>query len=260
MTVTEAKWLVCTDRQKMLNFAFGPTSERKWRLFAVACCRQVWGLLADERCRHAVEVAERFADGKASRNEAAMAASDAERSYNELRPQRTLTDLPITAQIRAYWQAPAIERAVSSAIYAVLSLTEWQRIRMPKGRDLEPHEIIAEAVVEAVEPDGDRRARKREQKGQCDLLRCLLGNPFRPSSPLLPVVLAWNDTAVVRLAQAAYQERHLPEGTLDNGRLAVLADALEEAGCTDAEILGHLRGSGPHVRGCWPVDLCLGKS
>ena len=75
-----------------------------------------------------------------------------------------------------------------------------------------------------------------------------------------PAVLAWNDAAVVRLAQAAYEERHLPEGTLDTGRLAVLADALEEAGCTDADILSHLRGPGPHVRGCWVLDLCLGKS
>jgi hypothetical protein len=54
-------------------------------------------------------------------------------------------------------------------------------------------------------------------------------------------------------------ERHLPSGTLDNSRLAILADALEEAGCTSEEILGHLRGPGPHVRGCWVVDLCLGK-
>ena len=51
----------------------------------------------------------------------------------------------------------------------------------------------------------------------------------------------------------------MPAGTLDNTRLAVLADALEEAGCTEADILGHLRGPGPHVRGCWVVDLILGK-
>jgi hypothetical protein len=57
-----------------------------------------------------------------------------------------------------------------------------------------------------------------------------------------------------------YEERQMPAGTLDNARLAVLADALEEAGCSDADLIGHLRGPGPHVRGCWPVDLCLGKS
>jgi len=43
------------------------------------------------------------------------------------------------------------------------------------------------------------------------------------------------------------------------GGLPVLADALEEAGCTDADLLGHLRGPGPHVRGCWVLDLLLGK-
>jgi hypothetical protein len=95
---------------------------------------------------------------------------------------------------------------------------------------------------------------------QAALLRDICGPlPFRAVA-ISPVILAWNDSVVVRLAQTAYNERQLPEGTLDNGRLAVLADALEEAGCTDADILGHLRGPGPHVRGCWPVDLCLRKS
>jgi hypothetical protein len=90
------------------------------------------------------------------------------------------------------------------------------------------------------------------------LLLCIFGNPFRPVT-LSPAVLAWNDATVVRLARATYEERHMPEGTLDNGRLAVLADALEEAGCSDADVLGHLRGQGKHVRGCWAVDLLLGK-
>jgi hypothetical protein len=64
---------------------------------------------------------------------------------------------------------------------------------------------------------------------------------------------------VKKLAEAAYEERSLPAGTLNTQRLAVLADALEEAGCTDQTILDHLRGPGPHVRGCWAVDLILGK-
>ena len=62
-----------------------------------------------------------------------------------------------------------------------------------------------------------------------------------------------------KLAEAAYTARSLPQGELDPARLAVLADALEDAGCTDADILGHLRGPGPHVRGCWVIDLLLGK-
>jgi len=74
-----------------------------------------------------------------------------------------------------------------------------------------------------------------------------------------PSWLAWDGGAVPKLATIAYEERVLPAGTLDPALLAVLADALEEAGCADAELLGHLRGPGPHVRGCWVVDLLLGK-
>jgi hypothetical protein len=72
--------------------------------------------------------------------------------------------------------------------------------------------------------------------------------------------LSWNDGAVRKLAQTAYDDRQLPAGILDPSRLAVLADALEDAGCTDRAILDHLRGPGVHVRGCWCVDLLLGKS
>jgi hypothetical protein len=65
---------------------------------------------------------------------------------------------------------------------------------------------------------------------------------------------------VVRLARAAYDNRQLPSGLLDNARLAVLADALEEAGCADPRLLGHLRSDLEHYRGCHVLDLILGKS
>jgi hypothetical protein len=92
------------------------------------------------------------------------------------------------------------------------------------------------------------------------LLRDLFGPlPFR-SVTISPSVRTWNGGAARRLAEVAYVERDLPSGHLDTARLAVLADALEEAGVTDAEVLGHLRLAGPHVRGCWPLALLLGKS
>src|SRR5262249_12453726 len=90
---------------------------------------------------------------------------------------------------------------------------------------------------------------------QCGLIREICGNPLRPAT----IPTASKTPTTVALAQAAYDERDLPSGHLDPARLAVLADALEEAGCADADILGHLRGPGPHVRGCWAVDLLLGK-
>jgi hypothetical protein len=91
---------------------------------------------------------------------------------------------------------------------------------------------------------------------QAALLRDVLGNPFRAVN----FDPGWLTPPAAPLALAAYDERSLPEGTLDPQLLAVLADALEDAGCTDAAILGHLRGPGPHVRGCWALDLILGKS
>src|SRR5262245_1248022 len=88
-----------------------------------------------------------------------------------------------------------------------------------------------------------------------DLLHGLFANAFRPVA-LDPT---WRTAEVMALATAAYEERILPAGTLDRDRLAVLADALEDAGCDNADILAHLRGPGPHVRGCWVLDLLLGK-
>jgi hypothetical protein len=90
------------------------------------------------------------------------------------------------------------------------------------------------------------------------LVREIVGNPF--CLPLIsPSILAWNDGTIIRLAQTLYENRILPAGTLDNTRLLILADALEEAGCMDEQILTHLRSGGEHYRGCWVIDLLLGK-
>jgi hypothetical protein len=83
------------------------------------------------------------------------------------------------------------------------------------------------------------------------LLREVVGNPFRSVS-LDSTWRRWNDGCILKLAQTIYDER-----TFD--RLPILADALEEAGGDNAEMLPHCRGAGPHVRGCWVVDLILGK-
>jgi hypothetical protein len=87
------------------------------------------------------------------------------------------------------------------------------------------------------------------------LLRDIIPNPFRPVS----VDPGWLSPTVLQFARATYDERRLPGGTLDSSSLVILADALEEAGCTDSAILEHCRGPGPHVRGCWVIDLLLGK-
>jgi hypothetical protein len=101
----------------------------------------------------------------------------------------------------------------------------------------------------------DPAAAGRERRPFCDLIRDLFGNPFRP----VAIDPAWLTPAVVAIAQAAYEQRHPERATLDSVRLAVLADALEEAGCADATLLGHCRSGGEHYRGCFVVDALLGK-
>jgi hypothetical protein len=99
---------------------------------------------------------------------------------------------------------------------------------------------------------------KEEEAALAHLLRDVVGSPTHAGS-LLPDVLARNDRTVPWLAEAIYHERKMPEGTLDTGRLAILADALLDAGCEDEDLMADCRSPGPHVRGCWAVDLCLGK-
>jgi hypothetical protein len=93
------------------------------------------------------------------------------------------------------------------------------------------------------------------------VVRDLLGPlPFRTVT-IPAAVLEWHDGCVVKLATSIYEEREMPSGALNAGRLAVLADALEEVGLSDQEVLQHFREQGAvHHRGCWPIDLLLGKT
>jgi hypothetical protein len=98
-----------------------------------------------------------------------------------------------------------------------------------------------------------RVAKDTEEANQVPLIHCIFGNPFRRIPPLTSAMSIWNDGLIVRMANAIYEERILPSGEFDRDRLAILADAVEEAGA-DAFLVEHLRGPGPHVRGCFVVD------
>jgi hypothetical protein len=114
--------------------------------------------------------------------------------------------------------------------------------------------VVRQWIEDAEEQERDRIGAlesgwaNRERAAQAALLRCILGNPFQSLPVVDPVVRAWNDGTVGRLAEAIHDERAFE-------RLGVLADALEEAGCSDASILAHCRQAGEHARGCWVVDL-----
>jgi hypothetical protein len=233
MPMTEAEWLTCTNSSRMLEFLREKLSARKLRLFVGACCRSSWHLLADKRSRQAVAICERFADGVASKKnlETALANAKAAARIVRLRLQETARRPGVSQEAEGFQMAWATNEAV------------W-------------------AAQKAVEGDAWRSALQlagtwatSERTGRYSFMREIIGNPFRPIS----INPSWLTSTISNLAATAYEDRALPSGHLDFTRLAVLADALEVAGCTNADILTHCRHPGPHVRGCWVVDLILGK-
>lgn len=327
--MTEAEWLISSDPQTMLRWYSAydnphpssvghshlPISDRKLRLWACGCVRQVWHLLTDEWSREPVEVAERFADGEASDIDLVAARRRAD-------------------HVRLGWTKGESDSDVGRASVAAIWANYQSGVQ------------IGHAVTVLTPLTGGAV--------QADLLRCVVGNPHWPVTlwpsrcprcdspdPARHPAMQWegevqpchddwhNHTRcpwltplVVSLAEDAYQARpglacercregrvlrnlgypghsvtdpcpdcrgtgRVEDGRLDPVRLAVLADALEEAGCpTDAcedcgglrtraeytlcvacggfikphPLLAHLRSPGPHVRGCHAVDLCLGRS
>jgi hypothetical protein len=238
--MTEAEWLASTDPVPMLRSLAG-ASDRKLRLFACAACRRVWHLFADDAGRGAVKAAERFADGLATGEELADALAAAESAVSGS-----------GGAAFAAWGAAADGTNFSAAGGAGYAAKEAAQAAAGL-----PHLPTDSSPWEWTHPEdfaAKEGALRAERAHQASLLRDAF-NPFHPAS----ASPAWQAPQVVALAQAAYEQRGLPAGTLDVARLAVLADALEEAGCTNADMLSHLRGPGPHVRGCWAVDLLLGK-
>jgi hypothetical protein len=125
-----------------------------------------------------------------------------------------------------------------------------------KGTEPNPSYAAVQASQRAashVANKTDHAARKAEKRAQGDLFRDIFGNPFRR----VAFGPNWKTHTVLALARGIYDEPTMPLGIFDNQRLAVLADAMEEVGCTDPEILGHLRSAGAHVRGCWVLDAIL---
>jgi hypothetical protein len=223
--MTESEWLVCTEPQRMLGFLFGNGSGRKFRLFAVACCRRLWELL-DENGRRAVEAAEGFADGLTDASELRDAA---------IRAHRRVDDFHVGVNLGGHGVVLTRDLAASEAVFIACSTlcgsigSGW----------------VAQLAVSAL-------GNPAESVIQCHLLRDIIGSPFRLSPPVSTTVLAWNDGGIMKLARAIDDERAFD-------RLPILADALEDAGCGNAEILAHCRQPGEHVRGCLVIDLLLGK-
>lgn len=221
--MTEAEWFASSDSYRMVYSCRRVVlrQPRKGGLFAVACCRRIWHLLADERSRAAVEAAARFADALVVEEQLAEAEIVAEKAHVEA--------FRAKGKVGACAEWAARYAASRDSFFAATRASNF-------------------AFIAA----GDSLEGGPEHSAQADLLRCIFGPlPFR-SVAIEPTALLWNAGAVVKMAQSIYDDRAF-------GELPELADALEEAGCRDGDVLSHCRSPGPHVCGCWVVDLVLGK-
>jgi hypothetical protein len=239
--MTDAEWLAATDPQPMLEYLRGKASDRQLRLFGNACCRRIWTRLADRRSRSLVEASEQFVEGQ-------VGVDALNRTFEEA----------ATAQEAAHWEggdqdateavlglrdglilSQVVEGASESAAYGAVE-EAWESIDNPQAGGGKSRDEKYEDALEA--------GRRQEKAGEVLVLRDIFGNPFRP----VTVDPAWLTSTVVQLARGIYDERAFD-------RLPILADALQDAGCDNPDVLGHCRGPGPHARGCWVVDLILGK-
>jgi hypothetical protein len=259
-TVTETEWLACDNPVPMLEILRDWTIDRKLRLYAVACCRRVECHFTDPCLATAVGQVEQFAEGLISREALAAAHDDAFgvefalSGYDE-----SVTDLGlICAQKVGQSAAAAAATAAETEYdgygedgsYADSACSVADAAASVAG-DLAIQSAVPSGVIKSLaEGFSSIRvpAEDAERRVLARLLRDILGNPFRPvaANP------SWLTSTVLALAEGICADRAFD-------RLPILADALQDAGCENADILNHCRGGGVHVRGCWVVDLVLGK-
>lgn len=236
--MTEAEWLRCNDPQVLLAFLKGRLSQRKLRLFVLNCCRGLGHLFADKPYRQSVEVAERFVDGLAT----AVELADAHRVAEEAAVWGSKN-----AAIGPLWLAGWLRGPADSVASALAEDSDASAI-LASAAAVEDANVGV--VMQVCIPWA--KALGLLPSAMASILRDIVHPPFR-SVLIRASWRAWNFGITRTLAQTISQDRAFQN-------LPILADALEEAGCTDTDILNHCRQPGEHVRGCWVLDALLGKS
>ncbi|MFO0928110.1 MAG: hypothetical protein U0736_13915 [Gemmataceae bacterium] len=233
--MTEAEWREAGELRTMMEFIRQRTSGA-----SSACSPSPASASAPPARRRADR--HRAGDGQAVRRRAGGPAGAAGGGGGGVRAGadgdlRTTASAPTWAAARAAARAATLDpfaAAMGAAYVSVLAHVPW--VFDDDGRTVHR---------------GDEVARAEVWRRQCDLLREIIGNPFRPGW-LSAEWLRWNDEIVARLAAEIFQTGRYDE-------LPVLADALEDAGCDCRDLLDHLRRPGGHVHGCWALDLLLGR-
>lgn len=244
----EEQWLKSTELRSMIKFIKNRDKKklnkklnkkrivkRKLRLFACACCRNIWHLLTDARSRNAVETMEQYLDGQVSTKDVGLnGAWDVYRDvYNGDYSYATCYAAAAAASAASYdVTGPA---AVYTTAEAASSATGYSA-----------SSAKASATFDAATFETAYAATKAEQ---AKLLRIIVGNPFRKIRYDPHWNLA-NNKAVLNIAQSVCDEK-------SSSKMPILADALEDAGCTDPTILDHCRNVHVFVRGDWLLELIL---
>ena len=218
----KSNWLTSDDPTKLLKLVRGKASERKHRLFAMACFGRDILFSGDQSCIQVFLVADRFADDDAPVDEIQHAELIADAACANM-----------TGERRFAWEA------ATAAVYCASLRSEcWQwATTAAKGSATD---LSHQATTKNDQTD--------ERLIRLAMIRCVYGNSFRP----VVADSKWLSSTVIGIAEGIYAERAFD-------RLPILADALMDAGCEHPDVLDHCRSAGPHVRGCWVVDLILGK-
>ncbi len=224
--MSESAWLASSDPQEMLELLDGRASDRKLRLFAVACCRLFSEFLVMEESRRALGLAEEFADNRAGMESLQSAFAEAREIPGKLATKGNYIQSAAAAAASAEadaWQA------ASRAAYLIYDAAKPLVAKTPDGKVVEAYPVIRDCEVA--------------------ILRDIFGNPFRQ----VTLEADWGNAGVLYECERVYEENLFQD-------LHFLGKQLEGAGLADEDILQHCCSGVTHVKGCWAVDLLLGKA
>jgi hypothetical protein len=252
---TEEIWATCVDPSYLLRHSRpGGVSGEAARLFACAAARRRWEPFTDSRCQRVFACAERYALGLAGKQELAAARKEAEAALFAASVARTQAEHH-ESELR-YGVGPCgdEEERPRKRRHHKSTLRAARRAAANALETAQDLCVVCEFARACTDPESGEALFNRGSVGfgpwlardACDILRDLLGNPFRPFT----FDPAWVHSEARRLAISIATSRQFED-------LPILADALEEAGCTDETILRHCREPGVHVSGCWVLNTVL---
>jgi hypothetical protein len=236
MVIARPSWFNDPELWRWHGLLTREASRRKCQFFARACVRAVSDLITEEPCRAAVETVERCLEGRAGLEEVRAASAAALRVAH---PDRSAPPPSQANYLAASFGAVCTGEGYGDTAYGIA--TDVHQIVFSSCYYARTGGTSVGRYAEA------REVMKGMEARQCEWLRDLLGDAFIPLEPESP----WFPPGIVTIAEGIYEDERFHD-------LPILADALEEAGCP-VEVFRHCREETNHIRGCWVLDLVLGR-